>query len=432
MNPTNILKQRWLFLVLFCLINFFTGALYVWSVFASAIAEHFTTLNPDMPVTVAMLGSVFGLATGLTPVLMLAGGFINDRFGPRWIILVGGVCLAVGYAMSAMATAVSELYLSYGLLVGAGTGLINGCTINSAVKFFPERRGFAGGTVCACLGIGGALLPLLANGLIASLGISQTLFVFAALLGGVIVLSALPLKRCPDNLAEMLGLASKANTECKSVKDVTWLGMVRTPLFYSLFILFAVMAMLGLMMLSNISEIAKNQMSFNATLVALSISVLSLANTAGRFLSGTISDKVGRLLTLGIALFIAIGSLLCLYFAKAGDDLLFFVGLLGVGLSFGSSFGVYPGLVADEFGAKHNSVNFSVMAFAYSLGGFGGPLIIRWVTQNTETQSGNYDLAYLLALGMAVVGLLCLVWSRQLIQREKVFEADSQAATVNA
>ena len=413
----SILKARWLYLGLFSLINFFTGALYVWSVFASAMAAHFTALHPEAPVTVAMLGSVFGVATGLTPVLMLAGGFINDRFGPRWIILVGGLALGAGYALSASATTVSELYWTYGVLAGAGTGLINGCTINSAVKFFPDRRGFAGGTVCACLGIGGALLPLLANRLIASVGISQTLTIFAMLLGGVIVLASLPLQPCPDNLGALLGLSSntKAQQVSTSARDVNWLGMLRTPLFYPLFLLFAVMAMLGLMLLSNISDIAKHQMGFSVTLVALSISALSLANTAGRFLSGTLSDKLGRLPTLGLGLLIAIASLLMLYWANAGDTLLFFCGLVGVGLCFGSSFGVYPGLVADEFGAKHNSVNFSVMAFAYSLGGFAGPGIIRTVRESAA--DGSYSAAYLVALGTAVLGLACLLWCRQLKRR---------------
>lgn len=87
------------------------------------------------PTTAAALAPVFGVASGLTPFLMIAGGFINDRFGARWVIFLGGLALAAGYFSCLLASTVTNLYVSYGVLVGLGTGLINGCTINSAVKF---------------------------------------------------------------------------------------------------------------------------------------------------------------------------------------------------------------------------------------------------------------------------------------------------------
>ena len=402
-STESILKKRGMYLALFCVINFFTGILYAWSVFSSALVPHLNTFGPETPVTMATLGSVFGLATAMTPITMLVGGYINDRFGPKKTIMVGGLCLAVGYLTSALATSVSTLYLTYGLLAGAGTGLVNGCTINSAVKFFPDKRGFAGGLVTACLGVGGALIPFAANALIAQVGIVNTLVVIACVLGCVIVGAAIPLIPCPSELAQ--AFAPKETVRSTVNTNYSWKEMLVSPRFYPLFALFAIASTMGLMMISNISGIAKTQIGMNTALAALSVSALSLANTSGRFLSGTLSDKLGRIQMLTLMLFVAMGALGLLYVAGEGDTLAFFTGIVGVGLCYGAFFGTYPGLVADEFGLKNNSVNFSVMAFAYSIGGFAGPLIIRSVS----TQ-GNYSMAYLLALGLALLGLLCAVW----------------------
>ena len=162
---------------------------------------------------------------------------------------------------------------------------------------------------------------------------------------------------------------------------------------------------MGLMLLSNISGIAKNQIGIGSTLIALCVSTLSLANTGGRFLSGVLSDRFGRMQTLTAMLLVAMAALALLYSAEKGDVTQFFIGLAGVGLCFGSAFGIYPGLVADEFGSKHNSVNFSVMAFSYSIGGFFGPMIIRSIGAGQ-----HYDTAYQICMGICVLGLLCAGW----------------------
>lgn len=405
---TNLKSRRWLFLALCCVINFFTGALYAWSVFASALAPHLSSLTGS-PITVAQLGTVFGVATGVTPLLMLAEGFINDRFGPRLIIVTGGILLSLGYALTAYAESLFTLYLTYGLCVGAGTGLVNGCTINSAVKFFPDRRGLAGGTVTASLGVGGALLPFLVNALVTRIGISLTFLVFALLLGVMIVGAALPLIKCPNGFSDwLLGQSTKTmktHDTPTTETNLTWKAMLQTARFYPLFVIFAICSTLGLMLISNISAIARDQMGFSAGLVTLSVSSLSLANTGGRFLSGTLSDRLGRIPTLQLMLVLALVALTLLYYASPTDTVQFLLGLIGIGLCYGASFGIYPGLVADEFGPLHNSVNFSVMAFAYSIGGFLGPWIIR-----TVVGQGSYTLAYALGFAVAILGLMASLW----------------------
>lgn len=94
MNEFLILKKkRWICLILFCLANFFTGALYIWSVFSGPLAQKIG-LATSTNLTAADISPVFGVATDVTPFLMLAGGYINDKFGPRFVIAAGGLFIA--------------------------------------------------------------------------------------------------------------------------------------------------------------------------------------------------------------------------------------------------------------------------------------------------------------------------------------------------
>ncbi len=111
---------------------------------------------------------------------------------------------------------------------------------------------------------------------------------------------------------------------------------------------------MGLMLLSNI---AKSQVGVSAAAAAMAVPVISIANTAGRFVSGSLSDKLGRIPMLSITLLLALTGFALLAVAGTGDAALFFTGITAIGLCFGAFVGIYPGLVADEYGARHNSVN---------------------------------------------------------------------------
>ena len=409
-NPIDIesiKKRRVTYLALFCLINFFTGAIYIWSVFAGPLAARIADAACCV-VKTSDLAPVFGLATGVTPFVMLAGGFINDRFGPRLTIVFGGLAIAAGYALTTLAESVEMLYVSYGLCVGVGTGLVNGCTVNSSVKWFPDHRGFAGGLVTACLGIGAAVLPFVVRALIGALGIAETLLAVGVISGVVIVISALQTTKCPDNLHAVLA-PSTSRSGMRCAPSMNWFEMVRTPLFYPLFLLFTSSAMMGLMLLSNISAIAQEQVGASAALAALSVSVISIANTSGRFVSGMLSDRIGRIQTLILVLIVALVGLIMLMSAGRGDTGLFFAGIVGVGICFGAFIGTYPSLVVDEYGPKHNSVNFSLMMLSYSVGGLAGPLVIRWANAG-----GDFSRAYMVCIAAAAAGIVCALVSLSL------------------
>lgn len=392
------MRRRRFYLLMFCAVNFVTGALYTWSLFAQGLAERFTALT-GAAVSSADLAGVFGLATGLTPFMMLFGGIVNDRFGPRFVIALGGLMIGAGYLLMPLCPEPALLYGAYGVLVGCGTGLVNGCTISTAVKFFPDRRGFAGGTVTAALGIGAVVWPAVAGALIGSAGIAAALCFFGAVSLAVIVPLGLLSAKCPDGFAARVtggkpGAAASEGTD--------WKGMVRTPGFWLLLLLFICASTLGLMLFSNLSGMAGEQIGLSAAAAAAAVSAVSLANACGRFFCSLLSDRIGRVPALMAALVAAALGEAALLSAGRGDAALFFTGIALIGLCFGAAVGIYPGLVADEYGAKHNSVNFSVMMLGYSAGSLAGPSLIAWA----RTGEG-FLRAYEVSIAAALLGLCC-------------------------
>ena len=161
----SVSKKRWLVLLFACLTNLCLGSVYAWSVFAAPMAEYLGTVTGTV-ITTADLAIVYTVANSVGPITMISGGWINDRFGPKTVILTGGIMFGGGMILSGMASSVGMLMVTYGLLGGLGLGMAYGCTISSCVKFFPDKRGLIGGLTTAAYGFSSVLLPPVVNVLV--------------------------------------------------------------------------------------------------------------------------------------------------------------------------------------------------------------------------------------------------------------------------
>ena len=117
----NLDKKRWIVLLAACFINLCLGSIYAWSVFSSAMTEYFNT-SIGMNVTPGDLAIVYTIANSVGPITMISGGWFNDKFGPKKVILVGGIMWGLGMFLSGFATSVGFLIVTYGLVGGLGLG----------------------------------------------------------------------------------------------------------------------------------------------------------------------------------------------------------------------------------------------------------------------------------------------------------------------
>lgn len=388
-------KKRWLILGACCLINLCIGSLYAWSVFAVPMAAHLSELTGTH---IASLAIIFTVANAVGPVTMISGGFVNDKLGPKWVVLVGGLLFGAGMILSGFTKSVGALMVTYGLGVGLGVGLVYGCTVSNAVKFFPDRSGFAGGLSTASYGISSVIVPLVANALISRMDVTAAfkwlgLAMLIPICACAFIMDPCPPGFKPDGWEPPVRQASAAGGK-------NWKAMLRDPIFYVMILTLCCGAFSGLMIISQASPIAQNMVGMTATQAATAVSVLALFNTAGRIIAGYTSDKIGTVNTIKLVFVLSMAAQigLCL----GGSSVAVFYGCLcAAGLAFGSIMGVFPGFTAAQFGAKYNGVNYGIMWIGFAAAGYFGPTIMS----SLYLSSGSYAVSFLCAAALSALGL---------------------------
>ena len=391
-------STRWRTLVVSCLINLMIGTAYAWSVFGAAWAA----------VLGVSTGMVFGYANTVGPITMIGGGKINDALGPRWVVFVGGLMFGGGVLLAGSIAQEWSLYLGYSIFMGLGMGMIYGVTVNNTVKWFPDKRGLVGGLTTMSYGLGSVALAPIARWMVDTYTVQTTFQVLGVIFMIVICVGAFLIAKVPQGGYAPAGWTPPApNPNVKAVEDKDWKKMLADPIFYVIFLITLCGAFYGLMLISQAMGIAldKNVFAMERVVAANVVMALALFNTFGRLAAGTLSDKIGRINTLTLALIIAAIGLFLIYSgstASTPNATLFVIGVCMVGFAFGSLMGVLPGFVADQFGAKNNAMNYGIMFVGFACAGFLGPKIMILVKKST----GNFNNAYLIAIGFAVFGLV--------------------------
>jgi len=338
----NLTKKRWLVLGASCLINIIIGSLYAWSVFAQPMAKYLSDLSGT---SIQNLAIVFTVANSVGPISMIFGGFLNDRFGPRKIVIVGGVLFGAGMILSGFARSLAMLLITYGLGVGLGMSLVYGCTVSSTVKFFPDKRGLVGGLTTASYGISSVLVPPIANALNQAVGVTASFKILGVISAVVILVFSFFLLRCPANYAPD-GWVPPVVSTAKARQEKNWRMMLGDPIFYTMILMLCCGAFSGMMIISQASPVAQQMIGMSVSAAATAVSVLALFNTAGRLLAGVISDKISSVLTLRIFFALSALGAVVLSFSGIGNIVLFYLGIAAIGLGFGAIMGVFPGFTA--------------------------------------------------------------------------------------
>jgi OFA family oxalate/formate antiporter-like MFS transporter len=178
-------------------------------------------------------------------------------------------------------------------------------------------------------------------------------------------------------------------------------AMLRTPLFYVIWIMYAFAAGAGLMIIGNITTIAKlGKIEAGFILVAL----LAIGNAAGRIIAGMLSDRIGRFRTMCV-IFMFQAILMLVLRTGLADMAAFVIVSMLLGFNYGACLSVFPSVVKDKFGPKNFGINYGMVFTAWGAGGFIFPLAAgkMFEAAKIKTGTGSYDEAYLTAAIVLVI-----------------------------
>ena len=388
-------------------VNLTLGVLYSWSVISKALTTMEGSWNfkeAALPYTVAII--VFSIT-------LLISGVLQDKMGPKRLVILGVVMVGTGLFASSFATTSSLMVLTYGVLVGGGIGFGYSCVTPAAMKWFHrDYKGVVTGLVVAGFGVAAVYVAPLTALLINLFGIFPTF----RILGVFVLATGLPLAMLITNPPADYVAPSPALKPNQAPKAVikgwnyNWLEMIKTPQFWYLWIMFALASSAGLMIIGNISKIAKLQADFDAGFVL--VIILAIFNALGRIGGGFFSDKIGRIRTLQLV--IVIQAVNMLLFVMYQSPLTMALGTAAVGLAYGSLLSIFPSLTSDYYGMKAFGNNYGVLYTAWGLSGAIGPVIAATVMD----ANGNFELAYIIS-ALLLIGTLVVTFLVKPIKGKK-------------
>ena len=126
------------------------AGLYAWSIFSTAIIDEMSWSDNEVIITYSIAQFVFAFSTILS-------GRLVDKKGPKITLIIGGILYGGGLMLSSFATTPIMLYLTYGVISGAGVGFVYVCPLSSLITWFPNNKGTITGLSVAIFG-GGSIL----------------------------------------------------------------------------------------------------------------------------------------------------------------------------------------------------------------------------------------------------------------------------------
>ena len=295
------------------------------------------------------------------------------------------------------------LYLTYGLMAGLGQGFAYSGALSNSLRLFPDKRGLASGILTGGMGFAAVIASPVASNLIQQ---QDAFFAFRTigLVYIVVIICAIFFIKAAPSGYQPAGWKAPIPTK-QGATNKTWKQMLQSPLFYIIISMFFVGAFSGLMIASQASPIGQSMFGLSAGTAALYVSLYSIANSSGRFIWGSLSDKIGRSKTLLIIYSVIVLALFSLTIVPGQFG--FTLGIIGLGICFGGVMGVFPSIVMENYGPVNQGVNYGIVFTGYSLAAFFAPKV---AVQMAMANNGNYSVAFYVAIALAFIGLMLTIF----------------------
>lgn len=381
---------RWLFIpvgiaVLMCL-----GSVYSWSVFKKP-------LQAELQLTATQAMLPFTLALTFYAAAMPVAGFVIARIGPRLTTIIGGLVVAAGYLLASVATDITLIVLSYGVIAGAGVGIAYGAPLAVSARWFPDRKGLAVGMTVVGFGLSPVVSAPLASLLIDSLGVRAALRAFG--LGMLVLVPALAmLLRLPRGPLPFAAGLPRAQADARDLPPT----MLGSRAFYGLWVCFALGTMIGLSAIGISSPVGEELVHIPTQTAAFAVAIFALCNGLSRPLGGWLIDRFPpHRIAAGTYLVILVACGL-MKTAGRGDVATYLAAFCLFWACLGGWLAIAPATTLRLFDPDRYTQNYGIVFTAYGVGAIVGTLL----TGTIRDLTGSYGRAFDLMAFLAVLGIV--------------------------
>lgn len=390
--------NRWVIAAAGVAMQLMLGAVYAWSVFRIPLSEHYGA-------SVTEVNIIFSLAIFFLGLSAYFGGRWMANVGPRRVGMTAGVLYGAGILLASFAeSSIVLLYLTYGVLAGIGLGFGYIVPIATLIKWFPDKRGFITGVAVMGFGAGALITAPVAKALIdGDVGPFGTFAILGAVYLVVVVGAASLMKNPPEGWKPEGWDPEEAAEEDKDRTGVDFeFGQaLKRWQWYALWGLLFLNVTAGIAILAEADPIAQEVSGVSAATAALFVSLIAIANGAGRFLWAWLSDFIGRR-NVFLTMFLLQAALFALIpLIGSGFAVFAILGFL-ILTCYGGGFGTMPAFTADYFGPKNVGSIYGLLLTAWGTAGFAGPLLISAIFDAT----GSYEPALYALAGLMLVSAL--------------------------
>lgn len=419
--------------------------LYAFSVFIKPLQAQFGWSVPEVAMAYSIICLIFGLMT-------FPAGRLSDKYGPRNVVLLGGIIMAFGFFMvstitppdPAVIAAGGEaakaagqkqlymLYLYYGVIAGFGGGCVYLPPIATAPKWWPDRRALATGFTVVGLGLGSFIMAPLATSMINSpaFGNGSALPVFKYVgiaMAIMVVLAALCLKVPPAgykpagwNPPAPAGGAGAP----KATRDFTYEETKGSAQFWLLWVAYFCGSFAGLMVIGLIAKhgidamtlVYKAQQGLDvaakiptdaAKTIAMAAagapSTLAVFNALVRIIIGPLADKIGTKKIFVTLFVLQVGAMLLLF--PAGKEAVMLAAVAGlIGWNYGAMFTLFPATLLGYYGPTAQGSNYGLLFTAWGIAGFCGP----YLGGKLQAMYGSFYVPFIVAACVLAVAVVIL------------------------
>ena len=365
------------------LIQLCIGSIYTWSLFNQPLATVNNWNREDVFLAYSIAIFTFAFAT-------MFAGRLQDRKGPRLVATIGILLYSGGLMLTSQIRELWQLYISYGIIAGAGVGFVYVCPLSTLVKWYPQRKGLITGIAVGAFGLGSLVFKSAIEYFISTQGVMPTFLILGIICAAVGGFGASFL-RVPNDKQTSSTVSSKTKYQ------FTPSEMIRTRSFPLIWFMFLFASASGLLVIGLAKDIGMQLAGLDESVAANAVAIIALFNATGRIVWGSLSDRFGRIRMISFMFILTALSMTALSVLTL-TYLTFFVTLAMIAFCFGGFLAVFPTVTNEYFGVKNLGANYGIVYQAYGLAALIGPLIVALVSSLQTT--------FLIAAGLAVVGWL--------------------------